>query len=147
MTTHLSGVFPSAAFYLTGALILVFSMMNVVNIGWEASGGAGVAGVAAVYASLFGALAEKLWRERLAVAGGALFAVAVAPVPLLVYGAQRAAGGWPRRDGAAVDFAAWRVWSRARTGGIWAGATEKRSTRAVRVTRRISARSSDELSR
>ena len=31
-----------------------------------------------------------------------------------MYGAQRAAGGWPRRGGAAVDFAAWRVWSRAR---------------------------------
>ena len=82
-------------------------MMNVVMIGWEASGGAGVAGVAAVYASLFGALAEKLWREELTVAGGALFAVAVAPVPLLVYGVQRAVGAWPvsRERGAAAILA------------------------------------------
>jgi hypothetical protein len=81
--------------YYLGGLIAIGAMSLFMSLGWERFGGGGIAAIATLYASA--ALATADWllrRQRQPVPAGLLAALAVALVPLAVYGLQNAAGWW-----------------------------------------------------
>lgn len=85
--------------YYLGGLIAIGAMSLFMTLGWERFGGAGIAVIALVY--LAGALAVADWllnRQRQPIPAGLLAALAVALVPLAVYGAQNALGWWPEGE-------------------------------------------------
>lgn len=81
--------------YYLGGLIAIGAMSLFMTLGWERFGGAGIALIAILYAT--GALAVADWllhRQRQPIPAGLLAALAVALVPLAIYGIQNAAGWW-----------------------------------------------------
>jgi hypothetical protein len=81
--------------YYLGGLIAIGAMSLFMTLGWERFGGAGIAVIALLY--LAGALAAAHWllhRQRQPIPAGLLAALAVALVPLAVYGVQNALGWW-----------------------------------------------------
>lgn len=81
--------------YYLGGLIAIGAMSLFMTLGWERFGGAGIAVIATVYA--VGALAVADWLLRARgqpIPAGLLAALAVALVPLAVYGVQNAIGWW-----------------------------------------------------
>ncbi|MGE0752231.1 MAG: hypothetical protein AB7K64_16770 [Variibacter sp.] len=96
--------------WYAGALIVMTALGLFSTIAFSAIGGAGLAATAIVYALAFGAAGHFLWhRRKLTVPGGLLIAVAVAMVPLAVYGVQDALGAWPAETpvGTVRDFYIW----------------------------------------
>jgi hypothetical protein len=90
--------------YYLGGLIAIGAMSLFMTLGWERFGGAGIALIAVAYAAA--ALATTDWllhRQRQPVPAGLLAALAVALVPLAVYGVQNAAGWWAEGE-AARDY-------------------------------------------
>lgn len=95
--------------YYLGALVVMGAMSYFMTLGWDAFGGAGLAAVAGTYLVLF-ALAGQTYfpRPQTRVVGGLLWTVALAMMPLLVYGIQDALGLWPQAfPGEYRDFYIW----------------------------------------
>lgn len=81
--------------YYLGGLIAIGAMSLFMTLGWERFGGGGIAVLASLYAA--GALAAADWllhRQHQPLPAGLLAALAVALVPLAVYGVQVEAGWW-----------------------------------------------------
>lgn len=96
--------------WYAGALIVMTALGLFSTVAFSAIGGAGLTATAVVYAVVFTATGHVLWRRRgLVVPGGLLVAVAVAMVPLAVYGVQDALGAWPAEApaGTVRDFYIW----------------------------------------
>lgn len=90
--------------YYLGGLIAIGAMTLFMTLGWERFGGAGIAVIAIVYAVGALAAAEGLLRRQAQpIPAGLLAALAVALVPLAVYGLQNAAGWWAEGE-AARDY-------------------------------------------
>lgn len=87
--------------WYAGALIVITGMGVFTTVAFSALGGRALAVIGAVYAAGFLAGGHVLWRRGLTTPGGLLVAVAVAMVPLVVYGVQEAAGAWTHDDPAA----------------------------------------------
>lgn len=101
---HRPGFRAAHILYYLGGLIAIGAMSLFMTLGWERFGGAGIAVIATLYAA--GALATADWllhRQRQPIPAGLLAALAVALVPLAVYGVQNALGWWPEGE-AARDY-------------------------------------------
>ena len=87
---------PAHILYYLGGLIAIGAMTLFMTLGWERFGGTGLLAIAVVYGAIAIALTEYLLRARqLALPAGITGALAVALVPLAIYGAQHALGFWP----------------------------------------------------
>lgn len=95
--------------YYLGALLIVGAMGWFITSGWDRLSGLTIAGIAAAYALVFGAVGARLFRRgSTRIPGGLLVAVAVCMTPLAVYGLERAAGWWPSADpGSYTRFHPW----------------------------------------
>lgn len=81
--------------YYLGGLIAIGAMSLFMTLGWERFGGTGIAVIATLYAIAALAAADHLLRaRRQPIPAGLLAALAVALVPLAVYGVQNAIGWW-----------------------------------------------------
>lgn len=83
-----------AAYYL-GAAVILFALGWFAIQAWERHGGWPLAGVALLYAALFGALGQSLWRRGWRVPGGLLFTAVIGMTPLFVFAVQAGLGVWP----------------------------------------------------
>lgn len=93
-----------------GALIVISAMGLFSTLAFSQMGGPALTATALVYAALFGGTGHYLWTARkLRTPGGLLIAVAVAMVPLAVYGVQDAYGAWSQfgKPGTVRDFYVW----------------------------------------
>jgi hypothetical protein len=82
--------------YYLGGLIAIGAMTLFITLGWERFGGAGLLVIAVCYIAIAIAATEYLLRRsQLSIPAGITGALAVALVPLAVYGAQHAIGLWP----------------------------------------------------
>jgi hypothetical protein len=90
---------PAHILYYLGGMIAIGAMSLFMTLGWERFGGGGLLLVSAGYGIVALALTEFLLRRRqLALPAGITAALAMAMVPLAVYGAQHALGWWPDGD-------------------------------------------------
>lgn len=80
--------------YYLGGCVAIAAMSLFMNLGWERFGGTGLALIATVYAAAALAATDGLLKRRQAIPAGLLAALAVALVPLAVYGVQNALGWW-----------------------------------------------------
>ncbi len=104
---------PAHILYYLGGLIAIGAMTLFMTLGWERLGGGGLLLIALAYIAIACAVTEQLLRRGLRLPAGIVSALAVALVPLAVYGAQRWLGWWPEegtRHGAYRDFHAWIDW-------------------------------------
>lgn len=92
--------------YYLGGLIAIGAMTLFMNLGWERFGGTGLMAISLVYAVLAIALTVHFRRHvGLSVPTGIAATLAVAMVPLFVYGLQTWLGFWPMDDqGAYRDY-------------------------------------------
>ena len=82
--------------YYLGGLIAIGAMTLFMTKGWERFGGTGLLVIASCYIVVALSATEFLLRaRRLAIPAGITAALAVALVPLAIYGAQTALGLWP----------------------------------------------------
>jgi len=86
--------FTNVLYYL-GGMVAIGAMSLFMTLGWEAFGGAGIAGVALCYMAVVLVLARNLERRGLSVPAGILATLAVVLAPLAVWGVQQAMGLWP----------------------------------------------------
>lgn len=95
--------------YYLGALLVIGAMGWFMNTAWEQFGGAALLGIAVVYGLVFLAVGRLLWkRPEYRTPGGLFVTMAVAMVPLAVYGLQRWLDWWPLADpGAYSGFHTW----------------------------------------
>lgn len=101
---HRAGFRPAHILYYLGGLIAIGAMTVFMTLGWERFGGGGLFGIAVVYAGAAIAVAHGLLhRQQLPIPAGILGALAVALVPLAVYGLQNIMGWWPEGE-AARDY-------------------------------------------
>jgi len=85
--------------WYAGALLVMGAMGWFATLGLEAWGGPGILTIALCYAALFAFAGVRMWNgAELKTLGGILTAVAVAMVPLAVYGFERTIGWWPDVD-------------------------------------------------
>ena len=90
---------PAHILYYLGGMIAIGSMTLFMTLGWEQFGGAGLLGIAMGYGLGASLLTEHLLKRRqLPLPAGITAVLAVAVVPLAVYGAQQAMGLWPADD-------------------------------------------------
>lgn len=89
---------PAHILYYLGGLIAIGAMTLFMTLGWERFGGRGLLVIALCYAVVALALTEWLLRRQLTLPAGITAALAVALVPLAVYGAQQVLGLWPPSD-------------------------------------------------
>jgi len=81
--------------WYAGALIVIGAMGLFSTLAFDQMGGKALATTAVAYAILFGLAGHDLWhRRRLRTPGGLLVAMAVAMMPLAVYGIQDALDWW-----------------------------------------------------
>jgi hypothetical protein len=120
---------PAHILYYLGGMIAIGAMTLFMTLGWERFGGIGLLVISACYSGIALALTEYLLgRKNLAIPAGITAALAVALVPLAIYGAQNAIGLWPTGDStkwAYRDFHTridWR-WTIMELGTLAAGAT------------------------
>lgn len=108
------GFRPAHILYYLGGLIAIGAMTLFMTLGWERLGGGGLLVIASSYIVIVVMAVEVLLRRtRLLLPAGILSALAVALVPLAVYGLQRWLGWWPAdgtRHGAYRDFHVWIDW-------------------------------------
>lgn len=83
-----------AAYYL-GAAVILFALGWFALEAWQRHGGWPLAGVALLYAMLFAALGQALWRRGWRVPGGLLFTAVIGMTPLFVFAVQSGLGIWP----------------------------------------------------
>jgi hypothetical protein len=93
--------------YYGGALITISALTWLMKSSWDSFGAQGMLVVAIGYFAAFMAAGYVLFfRKSLPVAGGLLFSVAIAVVPLLVFSVMKAFDFWPQ-DTEYGDFYAW----------------------------------------
>ena len=81
--------------WYTGALIVIGAMGLFSTLAFELMGGPALTITAIVYAALFAAGGHYLWHKRsLPTPGGLMITVAVAMIPLAVFGIQDSFGWW-----------------------------------------------------
>jgi hypothetical protein len=78
--------------WYAGALIVIGAMGLFTSLALAQLGGGALAVIAVVYAILFTAAGDRLWRRGLRVPGGLLITIAVTMAPLFTYGVQEASG-------------------------------------------------------
>lgn len=81
--------------YYLGGVVAIAAMTLFMTKGWERFGGTGIFAIAAVYLVIALVLTTYLQRRAHPVPAGLTGALAVALVPLAVYGAQVMLGYWP----------------------------------------------------
>jgi hypothetical protein len=84
--------------WYAGALIVIGAMGLFTTLAFAQLGGGTLAVIALVYAVLFAAAGDRLWRRGLRIPGGLLITVAVTMAPLFSYGVQDALGWWTHAD-------------------------------------------------
>lgn len=85
--------------FYAGALLVIAAMTLYVGQSWDAFSGLAIALVGFVYGAVFLIAGDLLTRRTgMAVPGGLCVTVALAMVPMIVYGAQVEAGLWPGVD-------------------------------------------------
>lgn len=96
---HRAGFRPAHILVYLGGLIAIGAMTLFMTLGWERFGGGGLFVIAVGYAG--GAIAVAHWmlhRQQLPIPAGILGALAIALVPLAVYGLQNMMGWWPEGE-------------------------------------------------
>jgi hypothetical protein len=89
------GFRPAHILYYLGGLVAIGAMTLFMTLGWDRLGGSGLFGIASAYALAAALGCEWLLRsKRLPLPAGIAGALAVALVPLAVYGLQRWLGWW-----------------------------------------------------
>ena len=83
---------PSNMLYYLGGCVAIGAMTLFMNLGWERFGGEGLSAIALLYAVVGLALTAYLKKKSLPVPAGIMAALAVAMVPLFVYGIQTMLG-------------------------------------------------------
>jgi hypothetical protein len=83
---------PTSILYYLGGCIAIGAMTIFMNLGWETFGGKGLSAIAFAYAVISLILAEYLQKKSLTIPAGIMAALAVAMVPLFVYGIQTMLG-------------------------------------------------------
>jgi hypothetical protein len=105
---------PAHILYYLGGLIAIGAMSLFMTLGWEQFRGAGLLFIASAYVvAALGTTEILLYRKRLAIPAGLTAALAVALVPLAVYGAQHMLGYWPpggRTTDSYRDYHAYLDW-------------------------------------
>jgi hypothetical protein len=92
-----------------GALIVMGAMALFTTLAFEALGGGALAIIALIYAGIFAVCGDYLWHvKQLRTPGGLMITIAVAMVPLAVYGIQDAYGMW----GDGQRFHDFHIWIR-----------------------------------
>lgn len=82
--------------YYLGGMIAIGAMTLFMTLGWERFGGGGLLAIALVYfAGLWAVTHWLLYARRLPIAAGITATLAVALVPMAVYGLQLLLGLWP----------------------------------------------------
>jgi hypothetical protein len=90
------GFKPAHILYYLGGMIAIGAMTLFMTLGWERFGGTGLLLISLAYCCASLVLAEILLRQpHLAIPAGICAALAVAMMPLAVYGAQHMLGFWP----------------------------------------------------
>jgi hypothetical protein len=102
--THTASFRPAHILYYLGGLLAIGAMTLFMTLGWESFGGGGLFVIAVVYGAAAIALTNVLLKRQLRIPAGLVAAVAVALVPMAVYGAQQALGLWPDGDMAYRDY-------------------------------------------
>lgn len=98
------GFKPAHILYYLGGLVAIGAMTLFMTLGWERLGGGGLFAIACAYIFAASLGTEVLLsKKRLALPAGITGALAVALVPLAVYGAQRWLGAW-QADGVAQSY-------------------------------------------
>lgn len=92
------GFRPAHILYYLGGLIAIGAMTLFMTLGWQRLGGAGLLGIALAYVAVAVALTEGLLHRRQSLPAGITAALAIALVPLAVYGAQHLLGYWSDDD-------------------------------------------------
>lgn len=107
---HTPGFRPAHILYYLGGTTAIAAMTLFVTLGWERLGGGRLLFVALAYIVAAWLAAETLLRrQRQPLSAGILAALAVALVPLAVYGAQRWLGWWPAEGGAPASYRAFHT--------------------------------------
>ena len=83
---------PTSILYYLGGCIAIGAMTIFMNLGWETFGGKGLSAIALAYAVASLILAEYLQKKSLSIPAGIMATLAVAMVPLFVYGIQTMLG-------------------------------------------------------
>lgn len=83
---------PTSILYYLGGCIAIGAMTIFMNLGWETFGGKGLSAIAFAYAVISLSLAEYLQKKSLTIPAGIMATLAVAMVPLFVYGIQTVLG-------------------------------------------------------
>ena len=92
---HTPGFKPAHILYYLGGMTAIGAMTLFMTLGWETLGGGGLLFIASAYIVATWLAAEVLLNQkRQPLPAGILAALAVALVPLAVYGAQRWLGWW-----------------------------------------------------
>jgi hypothetical protein len=81
--------------YYFGGMLAIGAMTLFMTLGWQAFGGWGIFAIAAAYCAIALAGSSYLLRKGLPTPAGILSALAVALVPLAIYGLQIALNQWP----------------------------------------------------
>ena len=92
---------PAHILHYLGGLTAIGAMTLFMTLGWERLGGGGLLAVACLYVAIAAAATEWLVRRGQKLPAGLMSGLAVALVPLAVYGLQRWMGWWAD-DGARV---------------------------------------------
>lgn len=95
--------------YYLGGMMAIGAMTLFMTLAWEMLGGWGILLIAGLYIVLAVALTEYLLQHGLPIPAGLTAALAVALVPLAVYGLQKGLGFWPD-DAVYRDYHAWISW-------------------------------------
>ncbi len=95
--------------YYLGGLMAIGDMTLFMTVAWELLGGWGILLLATLYIVLAIALTEYLLQRDLRIPAGLTAALAVALVPLAVYGLQQGLGLWPD-DAVYRDYHHWVSW-------------------------------------
>ena len=90
--SHAPALSPTNILYYLGGCIAIGAMTLFMNLGWEAFGGVGLSAIALLYAVTSLALTEFLKKKSLLIPAGIMATLAVAMVPLFVYGIQTMLG-------------------------------------------------------
>jgi len=82
--------------YYLGGLIAIGAMTLFMTLGWERFGGWGLTAIAIGYGAIALRLTHGFLARDLRIPAGIMAALAVALVPLAIYGVQAALGYWPQ---------------------------------------------------
>jgi len=95
--------------YYFGGILAIGAMTLFMTLGWQAFGGWGIFGIAVAYAAIALCGSQFLAKRNLSTPAGILAALAIALVPLAIYGLQHGVGMWPI-DRPYRDYHSWIDW-------------------------------------